>query len=134
VEDIAHLLDLPVEEVRQLLGHAEGVASLDAPLDIDPLLSLGDSVPDEASPGPDVELQQHEVEERVHEWLTQLTERQRAVIERRYGLNGAEVATLDELAAALCLTRERVRQIQLEALARLRSILQKKGVSKDALL
>ena len=134
VEDIAHLLDLPVEEVRQLLGHAEGVASLDAPLDIDPLLSLGDSVPDEASPGPDVELQHHEVEERVHEWLTQLTERQRAVIERRYGLNGAEVATLDELAAALGLTRERVRQIQLEALARLRSILQKKGVSKDALL
>jgi RNA polymerase nonessential primary-like sigma factor len=134
VDDIAHLIGVPVDDVRELLGHAEGVASLDAPLDIDPTLSLGDSVADEVHPGPDIELQHHEVEALVRVWLAQLTERQRAVIERRYGLNGAEAATLDELAATLGLTRERVRQIQLEALARLRGILQKKGVSKDALL
>ena len=54
--------------------------------------------------------------------------------ERRYGLNGHEVCTLDRLAVVLGLTRERVRQIQVEALRSLRSIIKRRGVSKDALL
>ena len=56
------------------------------------------------------------------------------MIESRYGLNGCEVATLEELAERLSLTRERVRQIQIEALAQLRRILKRHGVSKDVLL
>ena len=56
------------------------------------------------------------------------------MIERRFGLSGAEVLTLEELAATLCVTRERVRQIQLEALARLRKILRRRGLSKEQLL
>ena len=70
----------------------------------------------------------------VGDWLAQLTERQRQVIERRYGLNGTDVATLDALAGELGLTRERVRQIQIEGLDRLRSIIKRGGVGCDAVL
>lgn len=56
------------------------------------------------------------------------------VIQRRYGLDDCDVQTLEELALQLGLTRERVRQIQLEALAQLRRILKRRGVSRDVLL
>ena len=65
--------------------------------------------------------------------LKQLTDKQRMVIERRYGLNGYEICTLEELAESLNLTRERVRQIQIEGLESLRRILRRKGVTKDML-
>jgi len=70
----------------------------------------------------------------LDDWLHQLTPRQREVLERRYGLNGAEVATLDVLAGELDLTRERVRQIQVEALDRLRKIIKRGGIVRDSLL
>jgi RNA polymerase nonessential primary-like sigma factor len=70
----------------------------------------------------------------VRQWLEQLNDRQRIVIERRFGLNSQEVCTLDDLAEHLGLTRERVRQIQLEALGELRRILRRRGLSKDVLL
>ena len=57
-----------------------------------------------------------EIERYVREWLQQLNDKQRTVIERRYGLNGYEICTLEELAASMSLTRERVRQIQIEGL------------------
>jgi RNA polymerase nonessential primary-like sigma factor len=133
-EDIAHLLGRDAEEVRSLLLRGEHTASLDAPLDADPLLSIGDSVADEASPGPDSQLQSSEIESLVREWLAQLSERQRTVIECRFGLNGRELQTLQQFAGELGVTRERVRQIQLEALSRLRGILRLRGVQKEALL
>jgi RNA polymerase nonessential primary-like sigma factor len=67
-------------------------------------------------------------------WVEQLPEKQRGVIERRYGLNGAEVATLEAIAADMDLTRERVRQIQIEALTHLRRIIKRGGVTRDSLL
>jgi len=63
-----------------------------------------------------------------------LNDKQRTVIERRFGLSGQEVVTLEQLAAQLGLTRERVRQIQLEALSALRRLLRRLGLSKDVLL
>jgi RNA polymerase nonessential primary-like sigma factor len=75
-----------------------------------------------------------EVESLVGEWLAQLTEKQRMVIEGRFGLNGREPLTLEQLALALDLTRERVRQIQIESLAQLRNILGRRGLSKEVLL
>ncbi|PZP63969.1 MAG: RNA polymerase sigma factor RpoS [Azospira oryzae] len=133
-EDVAHLLDRPVEEVRRVLSLNERTASLDAPLDIDPMLSIGESIPDENRPTPDLQLEQAQLESCVREWLQQLSEKHRWVIERRYGLNGHEVATLEQLAESLGLTRERVRQIQVEALQSLRRLLQRRGMSKDLLL
>jgi RNA polymerase nonessential primary-like sigma factor len=134
VEDIAHLLGKPAEEVRAVLAHNEHVASLDAPLDIDPMLSIGESISDEQGAGPEAGLQTQEIESLVRQWLAQLNDKQRVVIERRFGLNNQEVCTLEELAGQLGLTRERVRQIQLEALGQLRRILRRHGLSKDALL
>jgi len=119
-EDIAHLLGRDSEEVRGLLRYGEHVASLDAPLDADPMLSVGDAIADETIVGPESRLQASEIESLVREWLAQLSDRQRTVIESRFGLSRGELQTLQQLAARLGLTRERVRQIQLEALAQLR--------------
>jgi RNA polymerase nonessential primary-like sigma factor len=134
IEDVAHLLDRSLEEVRRVLQFNERMASLDAPLDIDPMLSIGESIADEQNPGPDIRIEQAEIQNYVQDWLAQLTDKQRVVIERRYGLNGNETCTLEELAQDMSLTRERVRQIQLEALHSLRKIIKRRGVSKDVLL
>ncbi len=134
VEEIAQLLDKPVELVRELLALNEHTASLDAPLDIDPSLSIGESLADENSESPESHLQHAEVAELIQEWLSQLNDKQRSVIECRYGINGQDASTLEELAVTLGLTRERVRQIQLEALAHLRRIASRRGITKDTLL
>ncbi|HXZ97436.1 MAG TPA: RNA polymerase sigma factor RpoS [Burkholderiales bacterium] len=133
-DDVAHLLGLAVEEVRRVLAYNERMASLDAPLEIDPMLSVGESIPDEHNPTPDLKLEHTELEAYVQEWLNQLNDKQRRVVERRYGLNGYDICTLEQLAEYLSLTRERVRQIQIEALHSLRKILKRRGVSKDILL
>jgi RNA polymerase nonessential primary-like sigma factor len=97
------------------------------------MLSVGESLADESSLAPDARLELSEMETQVEEWLDQLSERQRNVIERRYGLSGSEISTLEQLAQDLQLTRERVRQIQLEALSSLRRILRRCGINRDVL-
>ncbi|MBV8657086.1 MAG: RNA polymerase sigma factor RpoS, partial [Burkholderiales bacterium] len=134
LDEIAFQVDKPVEEVRRVMNLNERMASLDAPLDIDPMLSIGESIPDEQHEGPEMILQNAEVQRYVRDWLKQLNDKQRMVIERRYGLNGHDICTLEDLAAHLQLTRERVRQIQIEALESLRRLLRRQGVSRDILL
>ena len=134
VEEVARQLSRPVEDVRAILALNEHTASLDAPLDIDPSLSIGESLADEGAETPDTQIHGLEVESLVREWIGQLNEKQRMVIRHRYGIDECEVQTLEELADALELTRERVRQIQLEALGQLRRIIKRRGVSKDVLL
>ena len=134
LEQIANRLGKTIEEVRSLLVLGEHTASLDAPLDINPSLSIGESLADEQQVSADLQIQCSEVEQLVREWLSILNEKQRMVIRHRYGIDECEVQTLEELADALELTRERVRQIQLEALGQLRRIIKRRGVSKDVLL
>lgn len=134
LEEVSRLLDRPIDEVRHLLMLNERAASLDAPLDIDPDLSMADAIADEAAEDPAAQLAQREAEARVAEWVAQLTERQRLVVERRYGLNGYDPATLEQIAADLGLTRERVRQIQMDALVKLRKRIGREGLTPDALL
>jgi RNA polymerase nonessential primary-like sigma factor len=133
VEDVAHLVGRGPEDVRRLLVLNERMASLDAPLEIDPMLSVGESLADENCLTPQARLELSEMEDQVEAWLDQLSERQRNVIERRYGLSGTEICTLEQLAQDLNLTRERVRQIQLEALSSLRRILRRSGIKRDVL-
>ena len=133
-DEIAHLTGHPVEDVRRILQLNDRMASLDAPLDIDPSLSIGEAIADENSELPDDMLQTAEVEKYVQSWLQELTDKHRWVIERRFGLNDQDLATLEELAEHLGVTRERVRQIQLEALQILRRILRRRGLSQDGLL
>jgi RNA polymerase nonessential primary-like sigma factor len=133
-EEVARLLDKPVEEVRQILAWNENIASLDAPLEIDPDLSAADGIAADPGGSPENLLQHTDAGRQVSEWVAQLSDKQRYVLERRYGLNGCEVFTLEQLAEDLELTRERVRQIQIEALAKLRKKLSRDGVTKDVYL
>ena len=134
LEAIAHRLDKTIDEVRSILRLSEHTASLDAPLDIDPSLSIGESLADEHALTPEAQIHMSEVEGLVRDWIKTLNDKQRLVIRHRYGIEECELLTLEELALRLELTRERVRQIQLEALGHLRRILKRHGISRDALL
>lgn len=134
LEKVARLLHKPVEEVRRLLLLNERTASLDAPLDIDPELSIGDALADENAVDPLASVEDDEIARHIEGWVKDLPERHRYVVERRYGLNGSDVATLEALASELGVTRERVRQVQMEALSRLRQRLAREGVGMKSLL
>ena len=132
-EEVANLLDKPVEDVKGMLGLNERVASVDAPLDDDPDRSLLDAIADERTPDPEKVLQRDDLQQLIQQWLNELNDKQREVVERRFGLNHREISTLEEVGADIGVTRERVRQIQVEALKRLRVILEKAGYSVDSL-
>jgi len=134
LDDVASRLDKSVGEVRAILALSEHTASLDAPLDIDPTLSIGESLADDQAEPPDSYIHDAEVERLIREWIGMLNDKQRLVIRHRYGLDECEVMTLEELASRLSLTRERVRQIQLEALGQLRRTVKRRGISRDELL
>ena len=116
--DVAHLIDRPVDDVARLVRLQEHVLSLDAPLDRDPSITIADALADEDALAPELLLHHNALERSVAAWLAELPARQRLVIERRYGLNNAEVSTLDDLSRELGITRERVRQIESQALGR----------------
>lgn len=132
-EDVAEMLDRPIEEVERMLGLNERVTSVDVPSRNEPDKSLLDSIPDEQNTDPSLLLQNEDVQRHIDMWLEQLNDKQRAVVERRFGLHGNEVATLEEIGNELGVTRERVRQIQIEAIKRLRQIMEREGFSVDAL-
>lgn len=128
-EDVAQVLGRDSEEVKRVMAMNERVASVDIPVGKDENRSLLDTVTDEQDLGPLQLLQQRDLQQRLDLWLSQLTEKQRVVVTRRFGLDGQERATLEELGSEIGLTRERVRQIQITALRRMRRILQGEGVS-----
>lgn len=132
-EEVANLLDRPMEDVKAMLGLNERVTSVDAPLDDDPDRSLLDAIADERTPDPEKVLQREDLQALIEQWLNELNDKQREVVERRFGLSGKEISTLEEVGADIGVTRERVRQIQVEALKRLRVILEKAGYSVDSL-
>lgn len=132
-EDVAEMLDKPIEDVERMLGLNERIASVDVPAERDSERSLLDTIPDEQNPDPASILQDSDVQRHIDTWLGQLNDKQRAVVVRRFGLYGREIATLEEVGEEIGVTRERVRQIQIEALRRLRQILEREGFSVDAL-
>ncbi len=132
-EEIADILDKPISDVKRMLGLNERVTSVDTPLNREADKSLLDAIPDENNIDPVVLLQDDDVRANIEQWLGQLSEKQREVVERRFGLHGHEVSTLEEVGNNIGVTRERVRQIQIEALRKLREILENEGFSGDAL-
>ena len=134
LEQIAHLVDRPVEDIRRAIALNEHIASLDAPLEIDPNHTIADAIPDNNAIDPENLLHSTEVSDLLGQWVRQLPEKQRRVLERRYGLGGADISTLEEVAEELSLTRERVRQIQIEALDQLRRMIKRGGVTRESLL
>lgn len=132
-EDIAKMLDKSTDDVKKMFGLNEHIASMDAPYAVDSEKSLFDTVADENNLDPVILLQDIDLCRHVELWLSQLTDKQRIVVEKRFGLDGEEPATLEQVGAEIGITRERVRQIQMEALKRLREILEHDGISIEAL-
>ncbi|MEE4246922.1 MAG: RNA polymerase sigma factor RpoS [Kangiellaceae bacterium] len=132
-EEIAAKLDKPVEDVSRLLGLNERITSVDTPFMSDSEKSLLETIADERDMGPAEKLQDDDLKNNIEHWLGELGEKQREVIARRFGLLSYEPSTLEEVGVEIGLTRERVRQIQVEALRRLRQLLEKQGLSLEAL-
>lgn len=133
VEDIAYLSDRPVEIVVDVLGLSEQSSSLDALLQQDGKSNLLDFIASEDADNPDAQAQTQEMCGQMRQWIKDLPGKHRIVVMRRFGLGNDTPATLEELAGELGITRERVRQIQQEALQKLRRILIAQGIDKDAL-
>jgi len=134
VEDVAALLGREVHEVAQLLAMAETPRSLDAVVDrSDDEHTLGDFMADELAPDPTGVAQNHEVERLLAGWIQTLSQREKEVLEGRFGLYEREPETLEVLSDRLGLTRERVRQIQNEALGKLKRQMARSGVDRQAL-
>ncbi|PJE79796.1 RNA polymerase sigma factor RpoS [invertebrate metagenome] len=132
-EEIAMLLDKPVDDVKRMLRLNERVSSVDTPLGPDSDKSVLDTISDERDADPAELLQGLDLNDSLDRWLGELSEKQREVVARRFGLRGYETSTLEEVGREIGLTRERVRQIQVEALKRLRLILEKQGLSGESL-
>jgi RNA polymerase nonessential primary-like sigma factor len=132
-EEIANLLEKPVGEVKRMLGLNERVASVDVSLGPDSDKTLLDTLTDDRPTDPFELLQDDDLSNSIDLWLSDLTEKQREVVVRRFGLRGHESSTLEEVGREIGLTRERVRQIQVEALKRLREIMEKNGLSSESL-
>ncbi len=133
-EEIAEMLDKPVEEIQRMISLNERVTSVDLPMGRDTDRSVIDGIPDDRSQTPDASLQDEDIRNNIEHWLGLLNDKQREVLSRRFGLGGYDIFTLEEVGDELGVTRERVRQIQLEALKRLREIMSREGFSIDALL
>jgi RNA polymerase nonessential primary-like sigma factor len=135
VEDVAALLGRDVQEVAALLAMAETPKSLDATSDrADDEHTFGESLADELALDPTGVTHSHEVERLLDNWIDALSLREKEVLEGRFGLHDRDPETLEVLSDRLGLTRERVRQIQNEALLKLRRHMVRNGISKDALL
>ncbi len=131
-EEVAKYLDKPVDDVKRMMGLNERVTSADIPLGNDSDKSVLDAIPDEHNTDPAVLLQDDDIRRHIEIWLYKLNKKQREVVERRFGLNDHKIATLEEVGSEIGVTRERVRQIQVEALVRLREIMEAEGFSADA--
>ena len=132
-EEIAHLLEKPVADVKRMLKLNERVSSVDVSLGPDSDKTLLDTLSDDRVTDPCDLLQENDLSQSIDQWLGDLTDKQREVVIRRFGLRGHESSTLEEVGREIGLTRERVRQIQVEALKRLREILESNGLSGDSL-
>ena len=133
-EEIAELLNKPIADVERMLGLNERVASTDSSMLSDSGKTLLDTIADQNTPDPTDTLQEEGVHSNLEDCLSRLSDKQREVVERRFGLHGHSVSTLEEVGQEIGVTRERVRQIQMDALKKLKRILEQEGFSIEALL
>lgn len=132
-EEIAVELDKPVDDVSKMLRLNERISSVDTPIGGDGDKALLDIIPDINNSDPEVSTQDDDIRDSLVAWLDELNPKQKEVLARRFGLLGYEPSTLEEVGREINLTRERVRQIQVEGLRRLREILMKQGLNMESL-
>ena len=132
-EDIAKMVNKPVAGVEKMLGLRDRVTSVDVPVGKENDRPLLEIVADDRIPAPPEMLQNEDVMSNLEVWLDQLEEKQREVLIRRFGLYNHERTTLEDVGRELGVTRERVRQIQMDALKQLRKILENQGFTEQLL-
>ncbi|MBP6123997.1 MULTISPECIES: RNA polymerase sigma factor RpoS [Providencia] len=132
-EEIALKLDKPVEDVSRMLRLNERITSVDTPIAGDSEKSLLEVLSDENDSGPENTIQDNDLKDNIVKWLFELNPKQREVLARRFGLLGYEAETLEEVGREIGLTRERVRQIQVEGLRRLKDILHNEDLTLESL-
>ncbi len=132
-EEIASELDKPVDDVSKMLRLNERISSVDTPIGGEGEKALLDIIPDINNSDPEVSTQDDDIKLSLIHWLDELNPKQKEVLARRFGLLGYEPSTLEEVGREINLTRERVRQIQVEGLRRLREILVKQGLNMESL-
>ena len=132
-EEIASALDKQIDDVSKMLRLNERITSVDTPIGGDNDKALLDVIADDHDFGPEDNLQENDIRSNIIKWLGELNPKQREVLARRFGLMGYEPSTLEDVGAEIGLTRERVRQIQVEALRRLKDILNHQGLSLESL-
>lgn len=132
MDEVARYLERSVEDVSNYLRMYERTASIDSSAG-DSHYSLSDAIADDSSESAEDVLQSENVHDVLEHWLGMLSVKQQLVLEKRFGLHGYEKSTLEEVGKEIGVTRERVRQIQVDALARLRSMLAREGIAEDML-
>ncbi len=132
-EEIADLLEKPINEVKRMLGLNERITSVDTPFGKNADKPLLETISDKKTEDPADKIQSESLSSNLDYWLSKLNDKQREVVERRFGLHGYEISTLEQVAKELGVTRERVRQIQMDGLKRLRVILEKDGFSIETI-
>lgn len=133
VQEIAAQVGKPVRTVERLLQSNTKVCSANTPLPEAADSSLMDNLPEEKPSDPQVLLQEQNLQESIEQWLERLSAKHRDVLSRRFGLRGHDGGTLEDVGKEIGLTRERVRQIQIEALGKLRRMMERDGFSADVL-
>ena len=134
-EDIGAFLGMDASQVSDLLAMAESPRSLDASLDQqNDEQSMGDTLVDELTISPENQTQAHEVDLLLSAWVGGLSAREREIIESRFGLHDTEAQTLEVISARMGMTKERVRQVQNEALSKLKRHFARQGITRDALI
>jgi len=119
-EEIAKEMDLPADAVRGMMDASQHAIALERPVGDDGDSEFGDFIEDQDSPSPVDTATQHLLQETIEEVLSELTPRQSHILRLRFGLGGGEPHTLEEIANKFGLSRERIRQLEKEALRRLR--------------
>jgi RNA polymerase nonessential primary-like sigma factor len=133
VAELAGCLDREIEDVENLMALHQRITLRSGGRDEEGASPV-DQLSARRSAEPSRCAQAGDVHDAVERWILELSDKQRAVVERRFGLHGHRRSTLEQIGKDIGVTRERVRQIQLGALKRLRELLESHGIVKDSLL
>jgi RNA polymerase primary sigma factor len=124
-DELAEEIGIPAKTVARLKSAGRRPESLDAPISEDDLTDLGENVPDEQTQTPFELLREKDFSDQIDRILRILNKREATIIAQRFGLNGATAKPLEQVAELIGVTRERVRRLELTALAKLRRALNK---------
>lgn len=123
IDELAERLDMKPDYVAKLIGYAKRTSSIDSPMSDEDNFSLGDTIEDDTVMPPDMVAENIDQLTKVNKWVSMLDEKERKIIIMRYGLDGGVPQTLEVIGKVFNVTRERIRQIEMKALNKLRKMI-----------